>query len=376
MPRTATVVLINGRHEILGALAPFELERPWWQESADIVQAVRDQHGIDVVILRILEADQPHPPGGHVTYLAQTEERPTAATPVEIDQTPQPKRNSYAEVNGPHETLAWARTHLGPISVAKQHRTWNLSMIWRLDGVWLKQVPPFFAHEAAVIRWAAAHNARVPELIAADNGRMLMRDIPGEDLYEAGLEVRAAIGVDNHHIQLASLSALDELAAMGVPDGRRDQLVASLQAAFPAHPLVRRVPELLDRALDCGVPETLVHGDLHPGNARGDAYHRTLLDWGDSFLGHPAFDIIRLTGGLADADAKLLLDQWAQRWRAAIPGSDPLRTVELLRPVAALRAAGVYANFLADIEPAEHPYHTGDVPFWLQRAEELGAALD
>ena len=66
----------------------------------------------------------------------------------------------------------------------------------------------------------------------------------------------------------------------------------------------------------------------------------------------------------------------AQRWRADVPGSDPLRTVELLRPVAALRAAGVYANFLTDIEPAEHPYHADDVPFWLQRAEELGAALD
>ncbi|RBI96709.1 aminoglycoside phosphotransferase family protein, partial [Micromonospora provocatoris] len=46
---------------------------------------------------------------------------------------------------------------------------------------------------------------------------------------------------------------------------------------------------------DCGLPDTLVHGDLHPGNVRGDDGHRTVIDWADSFVGHPAFDILRLT---------------------------------------------------------------------------------
>jgi hypothetical protein len=43
--------------------------------------------------------------------------------------------------------------------------------------------------------------------------------------------------------------------------------------------------------IECGVPDTLVHGDFHPGNVAGrrpDSY--VILDWGDSFVGHPLID--------------------------------------------------------------------------------------
>jgi hypothetical protein len=39
--------------------------------------------------------------------------------------------------------------------------------------------------------------------------------------------------------------------------------------------------------------------------------------------------------------------------------------------VAPLRAAAVYAMFLARIEPSERPYHQGDVPACLKRAVAL-----
>ena len=198
---------------------------------------------------------------------------------------------------------------------------------------------------------------------------MLLRDIPGDDLYGAGPEVRAAIARDHHALQLASLPALHHLAAVGVPDRRGDRLADWLQVLN--HPLVRPAQQRIDQALGCGVPEALVHGDLHPGNVRGDADHRTVLDWGDAYLGHPAFDILRLTDGLDASQARPLLDAWARRWKEAYPGSDPLRAVDLLRPVAALCAAATYARFVAKIEPSEHSYHADDVPFWLSRAAEL-----
>jgi aminoglycoside phosphotransferase (APT) family kinase protein len=104
-----------------------------------------------------------------------------------------------------------------------------------------------------------------------------------------------------------------------------------------------------------------VHGDLHPGNVRTDAAGRlTIMDWGDCFLGHPAFDILRLTESLDDSEP--LLRAWAYRWKSTVPGSEPLRAAELLRPVAALRAAVTYAAFLDAIEPSEWPYHAADVP--------------
>jgi hypothetical protein len=370
--REATVVLVTADGEVLGALPPIELALPWWQESADLVTAVRERHGIDVVVLRLLGAQLPHPPGGQVRYLAQTDGRPDGLAPAEVDLSPQPHRLPYAEIAGPHRTLDWAASHLGHLTAAQQMRTWNLSTIWRLEAgretVWLKQVPPFFAHEPAVIGWASAH-AAVPRLIAADSGRMLLRDIPGDDLYGAGPEVRAAIARDHHQLQLASLTALDSLAAVGVPDRRGERLGDWLEVLH--NPLVRPARQHIAQALACGLPEALVHGDLHPGNVRGDADHRTVLDWGDCSLGHPAFDILRLTDGLDESEAQPLLDAWAERWRIACPGSDPLRAVDLLRPVAALCAAAAYATFVANIEPAEHPYHADDVPFWISRAADL-----
>jgi hypothetical protein len=45
----------------------------------------------------------------------------------------------------------------------------------------------------------------------------------------------------------------------------------------------------------------------------------------------------------------------------------------LLRPVAALRNAATYAHFVANIEPAERPFHASDVPYYLALAAELAS---
>jgi Predicted aminoglycoside phosphotransferase len=40
-----------------------------------------------------------------------------------------------------------------------------------------------------------------------------------------------------------------------------------------------------------GEPETIVHGDFHPGNALiAEDGHAVILDWSDACIGHPSFD--------------------------------------------------------------------------------------
>jgi hypothetical protein len=63
--------------------------------------------------------------------------------------------------------------------------------------------------------------------------------------------------------------------------------------------------------------------------------------------------------------------RWAYRWERSLPGTRPRRAAELLRPVAALRAAVAYATFLERIEPSEWPYHASDVPDRLAAARSL-----
>ncbi|HEX6870576.1 MAG TPA: aminoglycoside phosphotransferase family protein, partial [Micromonosporaceae bacterium] len=236
----------------------------------------------------------------------------------------------------------------------------------------------------SVLRWldAAGLGRLAVPLVAAEGLRMLLDHVPGADLFGAELGTRLGILADMHQIQRASASQVDQLLALGVPDLRAaplhaeiDRVVAGYGGADPRlADLVAGLPRRLAAVAACGVPETLVHGDLHPGNVRGDHSLRRIIDWGDSFIGHPGFDILRLSEQLDPPEAAQLLDLWSRLWQQAVPGSDPDRAVELLRPVAALRNAVTYARFLANIEPSEHPYHRADVPDWLGRAAEFAAA--
>lgn len=371
MTRTVSLVLVDPSGRLLGALPPFPVATPWWQEVGEFGHTV----------LRLLHADRDRPPGGHVTYLAETREHPSGLLPAEADLSPHPLRAPYAEVGGPAATLAWAAGALDRIGLtgttARQQRTWNLSAIWRFDlpdgavAAWLKQVPEFFAHEATVLRMVdAVAPGLVPYVLAAgEAGRMLLAHVPGEDRYGAGADLCDRVAAAFHPVQEHFAGRARELIAAGVPDHRLDaeRFAAVATPYFDDIPglaeLIDGLPKRLAEVEACGLPDTLIHGDLHPGNVRTDGDGPpVIVDWGDSGVGHPAFDILRLAG---ESD---VLRAWTDRWRATVPGSDPLRAVELLRPVAALGAAATYANFLANIEPSEWPYHAGDIPDSLEAA--------
>jgi len=368
--RTVTVVFVDPANRVLGARPPVEVGTPWWQEVSEFAGEWQ--------VLRLLHGDSPSPPGGHVTYLAETTTPPPGLRPVTLELRPHPRRAAYAEVGGPSASIAWALGRL-PGTTAHQKRTWNLSAIWRLDGAdgepvaWLKQVPGFFGHEPEALRLVerVAPGLVPPLLAAGPHGRMLLGHVPGDDRYGAGPDLCARVAEAFHPVQAHFADHPGELRA--IPDGRLD----AARFAAVAEPfydsvdglaaLVEALPKRFAEVGECGVPDTLVHGDLHPGNVRtGPGGRLTILDWGDCVIGHPAFDILRLTGQLDDPGA--LVRDWAYRWQRTVPGSEPQRAYRLLRPVAALRAAAVYAAFLDAIEPSEWPYHAADVPTCLTAA--------
>ncbi|BFU43685.1 hypothetical protein KRMM14A1004_19220 [Krasilnikovia sp. MM14-A1004] len=385
--RTVTLVLVDRAGQPLGVLPPVAVPLPWWQEVSDVVAAVQARDGVEVQILRLLHGSGRGTVGGEVTYLAQlTGNPPIALAPAEVDLSPQPHRAPYAQPGGPADSVRWALAALAalgtPGATARQQRTWNLSAIWRLDAAgtpvaWLKQVPAFFAHEPAVLRLVGSvAPGLVPPLLASGaHGRMLLAHVPGADGYGAGADVCARIARAFHPVQAHFAGRVDDLLAAGLPD-RRPAVEPFARVAAPyldeiagLRELIDDLPRRLAEVAACGLPPTLVHGDLHPGNARVGAGRPVLMDWGDATIGHPAYDILRLTGDLPEDDAEALVAAWALRWRRDVPGSDPMRAVRLMRPVAALRAALVYADFLVAIEPTERPYHAADVP------ERLGAAV-
>ena len=395
-PRVVTLLLCDRSGGLIGTLPPVESAVPYWPEVGDVVAAVRQRYSAEVAVLRLLPAgagSRPH--GGPVTYLAELLD---GSHPAQLARWPgpdpaadHPLRLPYARPGGPSAEVAWADAALRAAgrprtAAAEQVRTWNLSSIWRLptaDGaVWLKSVPPFFAHEGAMLR--RLDPDLVPPLVATEGPRVLLDEVPGEDHWGAELPVLMRVLELLVRLQVEWVPRTAELLEVGAPDWRAPQLVPAVEALVDRaggsldddvrrrlDSLVSGLRERLADVAGCGLPDTLVHGDFHPGNTRGspaDGGRSVLLDWGDCGLGNPLLDQAAFLASIAEEQREPVRQRWADLWRAAVPGSDPARAARLLTPVAALRQALIYQTFLDGIEPDERVYHAADPALWLARA--------
>ena len=411
--RRASVVLVARDGTVLGQLPAFPVETPWWQEAQPVVAGARDRFGLEIVVLRLLDTELPRPQGGGVTYLAE----PRGHVPPDIIHRlvpydgrldGHPLRLRWAAPGGPAQDLAWAegvlrRRHLERVGHATQLRSWNLSSIWRLplrDGAaWLKVVPPFFAHEGDILR--RLQGGPVPRLLGHDGDRILLADIPGSDRHNAALAELLEMVSLLVDLQAAWIGRVDQLRSIGLPDWSGPMLASGItdvvERSAPTLPATVRaglegfIAGLTDRLaaiVACGLPDTIVHGDFHPGNVRGGVDLRgerdggggsgthalTLLDWGDCGVGNPLLDQPAFLDRVPPEARVAVREHWAAEWRHQLPGSDPAEAGRLVAPVAAARQAFIYQRFLDHIEPSERRYHDADVPEWLARTAALACA--
>ena len=384
----------------------FDVETPWWSEVETVVTAARALFGVDLFVLRVVDVDGgKFMCNGLVTYTAEVTGALSAVPTLEpapngLPLGDEPLRATWARPGGIASTVAWADRVLEELGTPRtgpvvQTKAWNLSSVLRVpigDGVvWCKSVPPFLAHEGAIIGWLARERPTlVPNLLAADPARatVLLADLGADEQWDAPEPQLLRMVRELVSLQARCATEVDDLLSSGVPDLRatrledavhglvvRDDVRSTLDpSVLPAldaldADLLRRLQELTAS----GLPETLVHGDFHTGNwiAAGDDL--VLIDWGDSFVGHPMIDAAAFLGRIADADLKArVLATWVDAWRGACPDSDPERAVAAVPPIAALQRALTYRMFLDGIEPSEHRYHANDVPEWLHLA--IGAA--
>ncbi len=315
--------------------------------------------------------------GGRVTYLVEFDGpisspwrfREHDGAPVLTDH---PLRQPWAKVGGPAADLDWVRSIVAVDETrsARQGRTWNLSAIWSIptliDGaesqVWLKCVPDFFSHEAAVLRIMA--DTSIPRLVTHDGHRILLEPMAGYDGYDPSEDEERAMIDALVDLQLASVSRVDELLAAGVPDFRTPAMIAELRALVERlaqgdsvlQPFVDGLEQRLALVDAQGLPAVLAHGDPHGGNCRLGVDPPIWFDWGDSLIGNPLLDVAAL-----HRFGEPAVDHWLNRWAEAVPGSRPHEVWELLKPVGQLRMAWVYQRFCDNIEPSEQVYHQDDV---------------
>ncbi|MFI5953430.1 aminoglycoside phosphotransferase family protein [Cryptosporangium sp. NPDC051539] len=372
--------MVTRSDECLGEIGPFEVDVPWWAEVAPVVSVLERELGVPVTVLRLLSVEgSDGARDGHVTYHVEASARPSRPLRAAVFRDPpEPLRLPWATREGITGLLDWAAGFVTLTGRAVQHKSWNLAALFRLPTaagpVWLKATPPFAADEAtAIATIAAVDPTLVPEVLAAAPGRLLLADIPGEDLWQAS-DAQVTSTVSRWVAAQAALATgpagNPDFSSAGLRDGRPSLLAARIEGL-----LVRLAPELpaettaRARALNarwaalsaCGLPDTLVHGDFHPGNWRGTpGSPPRVIDFADAYWGNPVQDGLRAIDYLPGERRDTATAAWVGAWREHAPGADPERALTLGEPLAHLAYAVRYQEFLDGIEPDERIYHDGD----------------
>jgi Ser/Thr protein kinase RdoA (MazF antagonist) len=385
MGRTVSAAVTWGG-TYLGVTGPFPVSVPWWADVEPVVAHLREVLGVPVFVLRLLAVEGGEGArDGHVTYHVAALDRPAPGLLAERPADhgglngPEELRSPWARLEGLNEMLTWASGTLAAAGrpatgAAEQQRTWNLSALFRLPTgqgpVWLKATPRFAADEASVIAAVARVDPTlVPPVIGAGPRRVLLEHLPGEDCWDASPQV-----ITSAIQRLAATQAVLAGRSAALPPGladRRTPVIAGQIAALldgpvaaelnagevaAARGLLSRFP-LLD---ECGLPDTIVHGDFHPGNWRSDGGPPVVVDWADAHLGHPVLDGLRARDFLPAAKRPGAARAWIEAWASRLPGSDPARALSIAEPLAHLSYAVRYQEFLDGIEPSERIYHLGD----------------
>ena len=315
-----------------------------WYHAEPVNEALEALLGVRTTVLRLVSADGPKQDmGGRVTYHVEALGEPdrTRLHPADEPEADAPHRMPFARMGGPGELVAWADTHVERTGPAVQVRTWNISTVHRLPTaggpVWLKESAPFFADEAEVIRMIAAHDPTlVPEVIASAPHRVLLGDAPDDKCWP----------VEPAHVE--------EVLPRWV----------AVQHALAGPPRIR--PTVVSMP-SFGLPDTLNHGDFHPGNWRTGG---KIIDWGDAVWGHAALDACRLIAYCAPEIRDHIAAVWCAAWLALRPDSEPHRALDVGRRASHLHNAVKYQGFLDHVEESERIYHLGDPEAELRAARE------
>ncbi len=277
------------------------------------------------------------------------------------------------------EVCGWLERTLAEAGVRAVHeivqlRTWPSSCVLfvrtEAGNFYFKAVAESIRHEGAVTAYLAQHfPGAVARIVATKPERrwFLMTALEGrklEDIGDAMAWERAAAGYAQ--LQLACVARRPDLLALGCPTRGLDALAAEIDplsadgtglrlgepdglSACEVERLRTWAPELrrrCQRLADDGMPLTIEHGDLWPGNFLVDDASCALIDWEDVAIGHPFISLAPLIVGLSMFQPHLASREVTQRLEHAY-----------LAGFAGSRTAGAAARGVPSGRPAQLRRH-------------------
>jgi Ser/Thr protein kinase RdoA (MazF antagonist) len=197
-------------------------------------------------------------------------------------------------------------------------------------------------------------------------------------------------------IQQASIERRETLLAVGCFDRRLNMLAEAVdpllgddRALAGIDPEERerfrslgpRLKTHCDELASLGLPDTLVHGDLHPGNIAMRDGQPVFFDWTDGCLAHPFIDLlpfVEAVEGLADEpDAwSRLRDGYLAEWTAFGSMEFLNQAFALAEPLGALHQSISYRHLVANTEGPSQRTMLHGVSYWVRHVLKAMADVD
>ncbi|MEV6281894.1 aminoglycoside phosphotransferase family protein [Kribbella sp. NPDC051770] len=384
-------------------------EEVWFPDVDRVVRAFREQLGIEAVVLECLAAEGPaylmvaegNIPAGARWVSGLDHPLVTAAGKLLARPAGSPLLPPWTRPEWYDDALAWIDEqveHTGPL---QQVRSWGLSNVFRVpEGVYFKAIthsstvvpdhadarPLLFAHEPAFLqRLSAERPGLVVEPLAVDEKRawMLLPDL-GEPLAVQDDLDQWSTAIRTHaQLQRSYVDSPDALLAMSCTDRRLNQLEAAIDDVLGANELTAdltpaerdqlatRGPALREAIAELaaiGVPETLLHGDLHPRNIAVQDGRALAFDWTDACLSHPFLDLVTFVEGRSPHSRDpQVLDAYLTAWLDYAPMPALRRALELANEIGALHQAVTYLHLVDNLSgPSRASMRSGGV-WWLRK---------
>jgi len=291
-------------------------------------------------------------------------------------------RAPWARMGWLEDVSAWLEPEVARLGHSvrgiEQRKQWSISSVLRIetDGpdLYFKVSArlPLFVEEASVTAMLAERfPGYIPVPLAVEPGRgwFLLPEFDDLIAWRPPLEVHEELFRRYAGLQRRSAALTAELLTDGCLDRRLDVLEAQVDPLLDDPEAIARLTpdevaelrrlgptlkEACRRLAGCGIPDTLVHGDLHPGNVARMDGELTYFDWTDACIAHPFFDLHSLQWQ-DEATRVALLEAYLGVWEG-------VESPERLREAAALAAfvtplhhAVSYRTIVANLEPAARP---------------------
>ena len=261
----------------------------------------------------------------------------------------------------------------------EQVKHWSISTVLRVKTTSsdfyfkVSKDLPLFVNEAVVTaRLAGRFPGYVPGPVAIEADQQWMLFAAFDELIHdsAPVDVRREVFARFGELQRSSVGMIDDLIDEGCLDRRLAVLESQIKPLLDDRAALGglaeeerkrlrgmgpRLKELTHRLADLGLPYTLVHGDMHLGNAARVDGNLAFFDWTDASVAHPFIDLQSLNWETDEDEKQSIIAAYLAGWDEFASSDRLHEAMAIAEALTPLHHAVSYQHIVANLEAVARP---------------------